>query len=153
MEQRVREGLTTFKKTSKMYCPAPSCKKLNASSGPVVVAEETNCTDVRRGAYLRARRTHEKESQIEVSQGCPGEEELDGVVDEFKLRDNESDLCENARTTQADLEDKHPDGVLARRPDTPEKDSCVHRGEEGTVQPAATLRDELRYLWPRVSEC
>ena len=74
------------------------------------------------------RATHEEECKVEVGEGSPGEEELNGVVDELNLED---DLAEEA---------------LARRPDAEPEHGRMHRREQRTVQPTATLRDELRDL-------
>ena len=77
---------------------------------------------------MKVRFAHEKESQIEVRDRGPREDELNGIVDEL------------------DLQRKLSEEVLTRRPDSPEEYSGVYSREEGTVQPAATLRDELRDL-------
>ena len=70
-------------------------------------------------------RTHEEECKVEVGQRCPGEEQLDGVVDELELENN------------------LPEEALARRPDAEPEHGCVHGGEQGTIQPPTTLSDQL----------
>ena len=48
--------------------------------------------------------THEEESEVEVGERCPGEEELDRVVDELELKE---DLPEEALTRAPDAEEEH----------------------------------------------
>ena len=74
------------------------------------------------------RATHEEECKVEVGEGSPGEEELDGVVDKLNLED---DLAEEA---------------LTGRPNAEPEDGGMDGGEQGTVQPTTTLGDELRNL-------
>ena len=69
--------------------------------------------------------TYEEEGEVEVGEGCPGEEELNGVVDELQRKNN---LAEE---------------VLARSPDPEPEYGGVDGCEEGAVQPATTLRDEF----------
>ena len=70
--------------------------------------------------------TYEEEREVEVGERGPREQKLDGVVDELELQK------------------QHAEEVLPRRPDAEPEDGGVDRGEEGAVEPAATLGDELR---------
>ena len=69
--------------------------------------------------------THEEKGEVKVCERRPGENELDGVVNKLKL--------------QEDLAEK----VLARGPDVEHINGRVEGGEEGAVEPAAALGDEL----------
>lgn len=70
--------------------------------------------------------THKEEGEVEVGEGCPGEEQLDSVVNELELQDP---LAEKA---------------LARGPDAEHIDGGMESGKERAVKPTTTLRDELR---------
>jgi len=70
----------------------------------------------------------EVEGQVEVGEGKEGEEEGDELVDEFDVQ-----------------EDLAGDGVVGA-PDLPEVGERVDGGEEGAVEPAASLRDEFGHI-------
>ena len=74
-----------------------------------------------------SRGDQEEERKVEVGEGGPGEQKLDGVVDELELKD---DLAEEA---------------LPGRPYAEPEDGGVDGSEQGSVQPTTTLRDELGY--------
>ncbi len=77
----------------------------------------------------------EVEGQVEVGEREVGEDELDELVDEFDVQEH------LAR-----------DGVVGE-PDLLEVDKRVDGGEEGAVEPAAALRDELGDgVWGQVSK-
>jgi hypothetical protein len=67
----------------------------------------------------------EEECEIEIGEGCPTKEELNGIVYELELEDN---LAEEA---------------LARCPDPEHVDGGVEGSEERAVEPSASLRDEF----------
>lgn len=71
------------------------------------------------------RNSYEEESQVKVCQRRPGEEELDGVVDELNLKE------------------EHAENALARGPDAPKEYRSVDGGEQRAIQPPTTLRDEF----------
>jgi hypothetical protein len=68
---------------------------------------------------------YEEECEIEIGEGRPSEEELNGIVYELELEDN---LAEKA---------------LARCPDPEHVDGGVEGSEERAVEPSASLRDEF----------
>ena len=72
--------------------------------------------------------THEEEREIEVCQTGPSEQQLNRIIEEFKL---ENDL---------------PEEVLTRSPDPEEEHSRMNGSEKRAVQPTPTLGDELGNL-------
>jgi hypothetical protein len=66
-------------------------------------------------------RTHEEESKIEISDRCPSEEELNGIVNKFELHHPCVSLECRPITRDTNLQDDLAEEILARCPNPEEE--------------------------------
>lgn len=79
--------------------------------------------------------THKEESQVEVRKRRPSEDQLDRIVNKLYLQY------------------EFPEDIVARGPDAEEESCRMDCSEERSVEPAATLGDELGNSGRDVGSC